>query len=381
MLSPVISSYHSAKLLPGQLQSLVVNCFNDPNWLNAFEKLSGIKMTPCHHVLEKNEEPIGFLPGFIQHDSMCGTLGERLFGRFYYLRFFHGMGSSRAFVCASPWGYYSGIECYQDNENEVYAAFIQYIDELVKERKLLLSGFTYVPESSQALRDHLEANGYRPFPNLPTTFIELKGKSFDEYVSSIPSKRNRRAIRSERRKAAPLTIEWYEEDSLDTTSYGRPLVETLKALHDQAWIKYNDTPSPLNERFLAELWRIDKENLRLCLAHLDGRIIAFCLLRVLGDTAHALMMGKDYDCAEDYYAYFNVVYYEPICRGLDEGWKMIYLRPSVYEAKLRRGCKLEPLYLYVKGHNPIIKALLDLYIELTWKYFHAKWVPPKLFKY
>lgn len=381
LTAPDISYFSSAGLLPKQVRGLATNCFNDPVWLDAFEQLSGIQMTACHHVLKQDGKPIGFMPGYIQKESLSGTLGERLFGRLYSLPFFNGLGSTKAFVCTSPWGYYSGIECGPDPTPEINETFIMHIEKIVKEHKLKLSGFPYVPESSQTLRKQLEELGYRSFPCCPTTYIELKGKSFDEYVSTIPSKRNRRTIRSERRKAAPLKIEWFDEENPAASFSGRPLFEILKDLHDQAWSKYNDTPSPLNEDFLKTLWLKDKENLRLCLASLDDRIIAFCLLRVLEDSAHALMMGKDYTCAEDYFAYFNVVYYEPICRGLDEGWKAIYLRPSVYQAKLRRGCELEPLHLYVKGHNLFTKTFLGLYIKLTWKYFHTKWVPPKLFSY
>lgn len=376
-----ISSYHSAKLLPEKVQGLINNCFNDLNWLRAFEEFSGIAMEPCHYLMTSNGIPIGFLPGFIQHDSLCGTLGERLFGRFFKLPFLHGLGTTKAFVCASPWGYYSGIECDSNFAPEITAAFIAHIDRIVKDRNLMLSGFTYVPEFSYSLRSQLEANGYRAFPNLPTSFIELQWTSFDEYVSQVPRKQMHRNIRTERKRATELTYEWFEGDSLDTQFSGQPLHEILLELHNQNWLKHNDRQTPLKKSFLAELWKMDKPNLRLCLTSLEKRIVAFCLLRVLGDTAHALMMGQDYDCAKNIPVYFNAVYYEPIIRGISEGWKRIFFRPGVYEAKLRRGIKLGNLYLYVKGHSKMTRKLLDIYIAMAWKHFHDKWVPPKLFNY
>ena len=167
MLALNISSYPSAELIPGQVQGLITNCFNDLNWLRAFESFSGIDMEPCHHLMTSKGSPIGFLPGFIQHDCMCGTLGQRLFGRFFNLPFFHALGSSKAFVCASPWGYYSGIECGPNPASEITAAFIAHIDRIVKDRKLMLSGFTYVPECSHTLRSQLEASGLLAFPEPP----------------------------------------------------------------------------------------------------------------------------------------------------------------------------------------------------------------------
>ena len=376
-----VTSYHSAELIPEQVQGLITNCFSDLNWLNVFEELSGITMEPCHLLMTSDSIPIGFLPGYIEHDSICGTLGARLFGQLSKLPFLHRLGSTKAFVCATPWGYYSGVECGPKPDPVVNQAFILHIDRVVKERNLVLSGFTFVPESSQALRCQLEAHGYRPFPNLPTSFIDLQWTSFDEYVSQLSRKNMRRNIRTERKKANELTYEWFGGDSLDTLISGQPLHKILLELHNQNWLKHNGCQTPLKKSFLAELWKLDKPNLRLCLTKLEKRIVAFCLLRVLGNTAHALMMGQDYHHAQNLSLYFNTVYYEPIIRGISEGWKRIYFRPGVYKAKLRRDFQLENLYLYVKGHSKVTRKLLDIYIAVAWKHFHDKWVPPKLLNY
>ena len=338
-------------------------------------------MEPCHQLLKQKEEPVGFLPGFIQHDSICGTLGSRLFGRLYNFPFLHGTGSTKAFVCDSPWGYYSGIECGTNPAPAINAAFIAHIDRIVKDRNLMLSGFTYVPESAYALRNELEANDYRPFPNLPTTFLELQYSSFDEYVAQLSTTKMRSNIRSERKRGKALTHEWFEGDSLDVRFSGQPLHNILFDLYNQTYRKHNFYKTPLKQSFLPELWKMDNQNLRLCITRLKGKIIAFGLLRVLGDTAHALMMGLDYDSGSNIPVYFNTAYYETIIRGISEGWKKIFFRPGVYKAKLMRGLNLENLYLYVKAHSRTTRKLLDIYISMAWKHFHNKFVPPKLLDY
>ena len=92
----------------------------------------------------------------------------------------------------------------------------------------------------------------------------------------------RRNIRRERKKAKELTYEWFEGDSLDTRFSGQPLHKILLELHNQTWIKHNDRQTPLKKFFLAELWKMDKPNLRLCLTLQEKKIVAFSLLRVLG---------------------------------------------------------------------------------------------------
>jgi predicted N-acyltransferase len=376
-----ISSYHSAKHLPKQVRGLITNCFNDLLWLSAFEEYSGISMEPCHHLMTSNDIPIGFLPGYIQSESLYGTLRDRLFGRFSRVPIFKNWGTQNALVCSSPWGFYSGIECREKDRNTIYRGLINIIDQTSSQRKLGLSAFTFVPESSHELRTQLESNGYKPFPTGPTTFLTLKWNSFDEYISDLPSKNIRNVIRGERKKAKCLSFEWVEDNSLERLFGSRPLSSILMDLYNNTYYKHNGKNSLLNDSFLSELWEIDKSNLRLCIAKLDRKVVSFVLLRVFENTAHALMLGRDYSRTDDFHSYFNVAYNETISRGIKEGWNIIYFRPSVYQVKLRRGCQLENLYLYIKGQNFMSQTFLDLYIPITREYFRDKYSPPKLFSH
>jgi hypothetical protein len=126
---------------------------------------------------------------------------------------------------------------------------------------------------------------------------------------------------------------------------------------------------------------MDHKNLRLCLARIDGKVFSFSLWRVLKGTALAFMIRRDYDCPNKIPLYFSVVSKEPIVHGIKEGYKAMCFRPISYRAKLRRGCKLENLYLYVKGHRPLSRKFIDFYVTMSWKHFHDKNVPRKLYTY
>ena len=65
-----IIPYSAARSLPTVAECLIKNCFNDLNWLRAFEEFSGIDMKPCHNFMTSNGIPIGFLPGYIQSESL-----------------------------------------------------------------------------------------------------------------------------------------------------------------------------------------------------------------------------------------------------------------------------------------------------------------------
>jgi predicted N-acyltransferase len=373
-----ISSYHSSLQLPSQTQGLIDNCFNDIKWLSAFEKFSGLDNEACHQLMTSNGVPAGFLPAYIENESMCGTLRDRVLGRFARLPIFMNWGIRNAIACSSPWGFFSGIECSEKDRSTVCEALIKHIDQIAYERKLGLSGFTFVPETSHELRKQLEDHGYKSIPVGPTTFLELKWNSFDEYLESRPSGKFRTSIRSERKKAKRLNFEWYEEDNLNMIVGGRPLYSIMMELYRNTQTKHSHDKSILNSSFLPNLWEMDKKNLRLCIARLDRKIVAFGLLRLSGTIAHALMTGRDYDVKDSFYSYFNTCYYEPIIRGIKEKWSVIYFRPGVYRAKLRRGCQLEKLYLYIKGHSLSSQIFLNLYIPVAKKYFNHKFSMPNL---
>ena len=367
-----ISSHDSARLIRQQVNGLVKNCFSDPNWLSVFEAHSGLAIAPCHQVASSNGTPIAFLPAYVKSESLCGTLRDRLFGRYSSVPVFKRWGRQNALVCSSPWGFYSGIECGPEDRSDVFNTLLSHIDQVAHNRGLGLSGFTFVPESSHELRTQLRANGYKALPAGPTAILELKWKSFDDYIAKFPRNRGRNVIR-ERKKAKRLSFEWVEDDSLEKQYFGRPLHRVLMELYNSTQYKHYGRESILNDSFLPELWRVDKRNLRLCIAILDRRIVSFMLMRVFGSMAHAFMLGRDYSIADDFYSYFNVAYYEAIIRGIDEGWHAIDYQPGALEAKLMRGCRLENLYLYVKAHNLFSRAFLQLYFPVAGKYFHDKY--------
>ena len=324
--------------------------------------------------------PTGFLPAYIENESLCCTLRGRVFGRFARLPVFKNWGTGNALACSSPWGYYSGIECGENERSTVSDTLLNQIDQIAQSRNLCLSGFTFVPESSHELRKKLQAHGYKSIPLAPTTFLKLKWNSFDEYVQSGSNSKFRQRIRKERKESSRLSFEWHEEDNLNVHVLGRPLCSILMDLYNNTYTKHSREKSVLDSSFLPNLWEIDKKNLRLCITRMDNKIVAFSLLRLSGTTAHVFMIGRDYDVTDDFYSYFNTCYYEPIIRGIKEGWSTIYFRPGVYQTKLRRGCELESLYLYIKGHNLSTQTFLNLYIPIARKYFICKCSLPNLLK-
>ncbi|MCF8024012.1 MAG: GNAT family N-acetyltransferase [Desulfobacteraceae bacterium] len=376
-----VSVQDSAAFLDGNVCGLVKNCFSDPAWLAAFEAHAGLDMEPCHHVAQSRSGPAAFMPAYIEKQSMCGTLRDRLLGRFSKAPVFRRWGRENALVCASPWGFYSGIESNRDCPEDVYQAVIHQMAGTACQKKLGLTGFIFVPESRRRLRACLYENGYRKVPVCPTAILDLKWNDFDQYLASLAGAKIRNVIRRERKKFKSLSFQWYDGSCLETRFGGRPLHSVLTRLYNNTHYKHHGQPSLLSDSFLKQLWKTDHENLRLCIAAKEDTIMSFVILRVYNSVAHAFMIGRDYSINDDFFSYFNMACYEPVIKGIEEKWRAIHFRPGIYYAKLKRGCRLENLYLYVKGHNPAARGFLKACLPAAEKYYRRKYAMPALLNY
>lgn len=376
-----ISILHSADHLGQIPEELAEHCFNDPAWLQVFEKHSGLDMHPCHHLAVEKGRPVGFLPAYIKTQSMCGTLRDRMLGRFSRLPVLPRWGRQNALLCSSPWGFYSGIEAAPPNREDVFGALINHMDQTARSRKLGLSAFSFVPESSHVLRRQLAKHGYHQIPTCPTAVLDLTYRDFHEYVAALAGSNVGKMVRRERKKFNPLTCMWFEDDSLEVRYAGRPLYSVLTELYNNTYFKHHGSRSLLSDTFLRQLWKADHENLRLCMAMRGNTILSFALLRVYRSVAHGLMNGRNYSENDDFFSYFNTVYYEPVIRGIQEQWRCICFRPGVYYAKLKRGCRMENLYMYVKGHHMAARSFLNLYFPVAERFFGRKYAMPSLLNY
>ena len=88
--------------------------------------------------------------------------------------------------------------------------------------------------------------------------------------------------------------------------------------------------------------------LRVFLSEKDGVPIGLCLALVDGEDLHLRLAGFDYAAVGSDFAYFNVVYYEPIEWGIRNGIRSYHFGTGTYRAKTARGCRLEPTYAVVR---------------------------------
>lgn len=200
-------------------------------------------------------------------------------------------------------------------------------------------------------------NGYHRAPSMPGARLELDFASFEEYlrtkIGKVFRKNLRRKFKQSARRAA-LTMEVFS----DVT----PHVEEVHALYLQTHRRSEFQFEHLTKEYLCLLGRRMPDSTRYFLWRHGGRIVAFSLCMVHGDTIFDMNVGMDYAVAFDLHLYF-VTFRDIIQWAVEHGLKHYNTGPLNYDPKLHLQLDLDPLDLYARHTsrfiNPFFKIALN----------------------
>jgi hypothetical protein len=89
-----------------------------------------------------------------------------------------------------------------------------------------------------------------------------------------------------------------------------------------------------------------------CRAGGTDRLVGLALAYRWRDTLYLRSVGFDYAALRDAYEYFNLVYYEPIRWAAGNGVRKMHFGVEAYDAKVRRGAVLQPLWAVLTSTAP-----------------------------
>jgi Acetyltransferase (GNAT) domain len=201
----------------------------------------------------------------------------------------------------------------------------------------------------------LSEHNYARVPSMPMTRLALSFKNIDEYLGTlgyISRKSLRRKFRKTER-AAKIDMEVVTDVS--------PFVDEIYPLylqvHERSPMKFEN----LSKEFFIGIAKEMPERARFFIWRIDGRIVAFSLALVCGDTVSDECIGLDYDVALDLHLYFSTMR-DVIRWAIDQKLDYYVSGPLNYDPKLHLGHELAPLDLYVLHTNawlnPIFKFAL-----------------------
>ena len=132
----------------------------------------------------------------------------------------------------------------------------------------------------------------------------------------------------------------------------------------------------LTKEFFVEIGGTMPDRARFFIWRQSGKIIAFSLCLVHGDTIHDECLGLDYKIAFELYLYFYTLR-DVMSWAMSQGLRAYSSGPLNYDPKLHLGHELAPLDLYVM-HT---KSLLNPVFQFAVKYLEPTRHDPVLKKF
>jgi hypothetical protein len=195
-------------------------------------------------------------------------------------------------------------------------------------------------------------NGYARIPSLPMVRLSIDYANFDEYMTRALSKVTRKSLRRKFRHAA------------DGPAIQMQVVNDLTPLIDEAYPLYQNVLARskmqfeiLTRDYLCRLGQQMPDKARFMLWRREGKLVAFSVCMLQGDTLYDEYLGLDYPIALDLHLYF-ITLRDVIEWGMTNGYKWYVSSALNYDPKLHLKCDLAPLDLYVTHRWPIANFVL-----------------------
>ncbi len=201
--------------------------------------------------------------------------------------------------------------------------------------------------------------GFARIPSMPMTRLDISGfKDFDDYLAKAIKSKRRNEFRRKFKAAAqsaPIDMEVISDVS--------GVIDELYPLYLQVFERSKMQFEKLTKEYFIELGYRMPDKARFFLWRQNGKLIAFSLCLVEGDTLFGEYIGLDYSIALDIHLYFYVMR-DTISWAIANGYKSIVSSGLSYAPKLQMAHVLEPLDLYVRHTSPLANLIVKRVLPL-----------------
>jgi predicted N-acyltransferase len=197
------------------------------------------------------------------------------------------------------------------------------------------------------------SQGFSMMPSMPMTRLDIADySSFEDYLS--------KAIKAKRRTEFRRKFKAAEQSGpieLTVTSNAEAAIDDMYVLYEQVYERSDLKFEKLTKSYFREIDRRMPDKARFFLWRQNGKLIAFSLCMVQGETLYGEYLGLDYSIALKLHLYFTVMR-DIISWAIANGFKSIVSTSLGYGPKLQMRHVLEPLDLYIRHTSPLMNAVL-----------------------
>ena len=192
----------------------------------------------------------------------------------------------------------------------------------------------------------LEQHGFFRGSSIPYMSMEIRWRSFDEYLASLRHSYRRHILRSLAKKPAIL------HGGTEILSAAR-----FHQLYENVMERAETRLETLNEAFFERLWVELGGELQILVAVDREEVLGAALLVKSGTTMNFMLVGLPPAPRTPQDVYFNLLY-AIVDQAIRQGCRRLNLGQTAYWGKQQIGGEPEETFLFFKAANPLMHALL-----------------------
>ncbi|NTX62450.1 GNAT family N-acetyltransferase [Myxococcus sp. CA051A] len=276
-----------------------------------------------------------------------------------------GAGIDGGVFVTSPLSMRSGIICSPQSPELARQArelILQGLRELATSERLPLY-FYGVDGDDAALREALNSTSFQEVFIYDDNVIDVPpGESLDAYLGQFKSDA-RRFLKKEMAHVRDAGV------SFERVSRMGEMGELLERFYEVTYSKYGSEHIRHPPAFWSAIEQHVSPEAEAVVGYQGGEPIGFSLLLQKHDEVWFYRVGRAEAGASETPLYFNLGFYEPLRRAYELGARKLWLGPSAYETKRRRGARRHPLfsYLWIPGRWPrtVLQPYVSAYSRVT----------------
>jgi predicted N-acyltransferase len=203
------------------------------------------------------------------------------------------------------------------------------------------------------LLDGLQPLGFFKTDSFPSSVIDLTFASFEDYLASL-SHAARKDLRRKLKKAQTggnVTMRVVERVD--------DIIDDIYRLYLNTYEAGKTKFEKLTREFFIKASENAGDRCKYFLYYINGKLAAFNLCFMHNDMIIDKFIGFDYELSRQYSLYF-VSWCLNLQWCLDNGIRHYQVGQTDYEPKTYLGCRLVPLYAYVRHTNGLVNRLLQV---------------------
>jgi predicted N-acyltransferase len=283
---------------------------------------------------------------------------------YHRLAWLSGAGVDGALVVTSPLSMRSSIACAAqpaELARRCREMILSGLKELAASERVPL--FFYGVDSEEtALREALTAASLQELFIFDDNVIDVRGQGLEDYLGLFKSD-VRRLLKREMAHARDAGVRFERVRRLGEMG------EQLERFYEVTYSKYSKEHFRHPPAFWAALEQHVSPQAEALVAYQGSEALGFSLLLHKREEVWFYRVGRAEAGPAETPLYFNLAFYEPLRRAYELGARKLWLGPSGYETKRRRGARRQGLYSYLwipgRWSRTVLRPYLSAYHRVT----------------